>query len=128
VAARKTTTRRNPSRKKTGRQSPSSPKQMLAVLVGLLLLFALNYVDRFEGDIAVCEAEDGRRREIIRSLLPEGAREGSAVEFDEDGNSRLIDDSERVNRIAAKIKSILKTTHIFTLTTRKAHKFKVFRL
>ncbi|MDR1703887.1 MAG: DUF3006 domain-containing protein [Clostridiales bacterium] len=65
-------------------------------------------VDRFEGDIAVCETEDGSRREIIRSLLPEGAREGSAVVFDEDGNSRLIDDSERVNRIAAKMKNIFK--------------------
>ena len=36
-------------------------------------------IDRFEGDVAVCEDEDRRIVEMDRSLLPEGAREGSVL-------------------------------------------------
>ena len=31
-------------------------------------------IDRFEGDVAVCEDEDRRIVEMDRSLLPEGAK------------------------------------------------------
>ncbi len=37
-------------------------------------------IDRFEGDIAVCETDDLKHTEIQRNLLPEGVREGDAVE------------------------------------------------
>jgi hypothetical protein len=65
-------------------------------------------IDRFEGDLAVCEDAEMNRIEISRTLLPEGAREGSAVAADENGVYRLIDDTERVSRIADKMKSVFK--------------------
>jgi len=36
-------------------------------------------IDRIEGDLAVCEREDGAREEIPLCQLPEGAREGSVL-------------------------------------------------
>lgn len=62
-------------------------------------------IDRFEGDVAFCETADGKREEINKALLPESAKEGSAVEFDSNGKSRL-DDSERVNSIASEMKKV----------------------
>ena len=36
-------------------------------------------VDRFEGDIAVCETSDGGHVDIPKSSLPESVREGDVV-------------------------------------------------
>ncbi|AHM56747.1 hypothetical protein EAL2_c14520 [Peptoclostridium acidaminophilum DSM 3953] len=36
-------------------------------------------IDRFEGEVAVVELEDGRFVEIGRELLPENAREGDSL-------------------------------------------------
>ena len=36
-------------------------------------------IDRFEGNIAVCEREDGTMTHLARTLLPAGAREGSVL-------------------------------------------------
>ena len=36
-------------------------------------------IDRFEGDTAVCETAEGQMVEILRSLLPPEAREGSVL-------------------------------------------------
>jgi len=36
-------------------------------------------IDRFEGDFAVCEREDGTHVDILRAALPAEAREGSVL-------------------------------------------------
>lgn len=36
-------------------------------------------IDRFEGDLAVCEREDGTMVNIERSMMPETATEGSVL-------------------------------------------------
>ena len=36
-------------------------------------------IDRFEGDIAVCEKDDGTFEQIPRAELPANAREGSIL-------------------------------------------------
>jgi len=40
-------------------------------------------IDRFEGDIAVCENEDRECVDIHRKHLPENSREGSAIDIDD---------------------------------------------
>lgn len=42
-------------------------------------------IDRFEGDIAVCEDEERRMVEIPRRLLPADAKPGSALLPDGEG-------------------------------------------
>ncbi len=44
----------------------------------------LYVVDRFEGDFAVLENEDGSHKNTYRELLPENVREGDILEFTED--------------------------------------------
>ena len=63
-------------------------------------------IDRIEENIAVCEGGSGQRIEIEKSCLPEGAKEGSAILVSENGDISLVDDSERENRIAEKMKKI----------------------
>lgn len=43
-------------------------------------------IDRFEGDIAVVELEDGKVVNMAKTLLPQTAKEGSVIkiEIDED--------------------------------------------
>ncbi len=66
-------------------------------------------IHRFEGDIAICETANGSRSTMIsKALLPEGAREGSAITYSDKGKYALIDDSKRINLIAAKMRNILK--------------------
>ena len=65
-------------------------------------------IDRIEGNIAVCEDYSGKRIEIEKSHLPEEAKEGSAILVSENGDISLVDDSERENRIAEKMKNIWK--------------------
>ncbi|MCC8022691.1 MAG: DUF3006 domain-containing protein [Clostridiales bacterium] len=42
-------------------------------------------IDRFEGNLAVCEAQDGSFVHIGRDKLPDGAAEGSVLRLDGDG-------------------------------------------
>ncbi|HCC35100.1 MAG TPA: DUF3006 domain-containing protein [Ruminococcaceae bacterium] len=52
-------------------------------------------IDRFEGDFAVCEAEDLTMTDIPRSLLPAGAKRGSVLIKDAAGIYRLDLDEEK---------------------------------
>ncbi|NLO46439.1 MAG: DUF3006 domain-containing protein [Clostridiales bacterium] len=55
-------------------------------------------MDRIEGDIAVCELDDGSMTDIELSSLPEGTREGSVL-VSIDGVSYSIDkDAENAAR------------------------------
>ncbi len=58
-------------------------------------------LDRFEGDFAVCEAEDLTMVNIPVSLLPAGAKRGSVLVKDAAGGYRLDLDAEarRKNKI-----------------------------
>lgn len=55
------------------------------------------YVDRFEGELAVVQREDGVPGVIARKDLPSAAREGSVLVF-EDGAYRLDLPGERARR------------------------------
>ena len=61
------------------------------------------YVDRIESDRAVLQKESGEREEIALSALPEGAREGSMLEY-ADGAFRLAPaaEAERRKRLYAR--------------------------
>lgn len=55
-------------------------------------------IDRIEGDIAICELDDGSMTDIELSSLPEGTREGSVL-VSIDGVSYSIDkDAENAAR------------------------------
>ena len=41
-------------------------------------------IDRFEGEIAVCEQENGEILNIEKSRLPENAKEGDVLDIDDD--------------------------------------------
>ena len=58
-------------------------------------------LDRFEGDFAVCEAEDLTMINIPISLLPAGAKRGSVLLKDVAGGYRLDRETEtkRKNKI-----------------------------
>ena len=43
-------------------------------------------IDRFEGEYAVCEQEDGSFRKIPKVLLPPGSREGDCLVQDKAGD------------------------------------------
>lgn len=55
-------------------------------------------VDRFEGDIAVLELEDGSFIKMAIADLPNGAKEGSVLGFDENGNMAVDRDEEKRRR------------------------------
>lgn len=38
-------------------------------------------IDRFEGEYAVIELEERRMKNVLKSVLPRGAKEGDVVEF-----------------------------------------------
>lgn len=42
-------------------------------------------IDRFEGDFAVCECENGSMKDIEKSILPQDAKEGSVLIVDDNG-------------------------------------------
>jgi len=65
-------------------------------------------IDRFEGNVAICENDDLHRIEIEKTLLPNGAKEGSTIIIGEDSTIILFDDVERKQRIADKMKSVWK--------------------
>ena len=54
-------------------------------------------IDRFENGLAVCERADGTFVQVLRGFLPEGAREGSVLQF-QDGAWALDLEAERERR------------------------------
>lgn len=66
-------------------------------------------IDRFEGDFAIVEMDDGTFEDILRTNLPEKAREGSALVL-EDESWKLDSDAEceRSERIANKMAALFK--------------------
>jgi Protein of unknown function (DUF3006) len=48
-------------------------------------------IDRFEGDLAVCEAEDGKMVDIEKSKLPKNAEVGDVIIL-ENGHFRVNKD------------------------------------
>ena len=65
-------------------------------------------IDRIEGELAVCEADDLKQVEFKTSQLPKGAKEGSTLVLNDAGSLILIEDDERAQRIADKMKSVWK--------------------
>jgi hypothetical protein len=65
-------------------------------------------IDRIEGNIAVCESDDGRIVEIAIIRLPKAVKEGSAIFIEADGTITTADNSEREKRIADKMKAVWK--------------------
>ena len=57
-------------------------------------------IDRFEGNFAVCVDDDGKKIDILKENLPEGAEEGFTI-YDEDGVYKidLKDTEERKHRV-----------------------------
>ena len=56
------------------------------------------FVDRIEGDLAVCETEDGEHLTLPLGCLPDGVREGSVLERDEAGSFLLNAETEEKRR------------------------------
>ncbi|NLB36759.1 MAG: DUF3006 domain-containing protein [Clostridiales bacterium] len=54
-------------------------------------------IDRFEGDIAVCERDDCSMINIQKSKLPKGVRVGNILIIDDSGNIK-IDVQEELRR------------------------------
>ncbi len=54
-------------------------------------------IDRFEGEYAVCEDAQRGMHQILRSLLPHGAKEGDCIVIAQDGRI-AIDESETEKR------------------------------
>jgi Protein of unknown function (DUF3006) len=61
-------------------------------------------IDRFEGDLAVCEAEDGKMVEIEKSKLPENAEVGDIIVL-ENGHFRV--DKEETDRRRKEIEDLM---------------------
>ena len=67
-------------------------------------------VDRIEGKFAVCELPDGDMKNIFLSVLPEGTKEGSIIEFSEkssvllktEENEKRKENFERLNKLFSK--------------------------
>lgn len=55
------------------------------------------YIDRIEGDYAVCEQSSGELTDILCSLLPPGAKEGDMLALHPDGRLEL-DEAEAQRR------------------------------
>jgi len=65
-------------------------------------------IDRFEGDYAVCEDENGEFTDIEKMKLPAEAKEGSTIEMDGNGAVNITENEERKRRIAEKMRIIRK--------------------
>lgn len=66
-------------------------------------------IDRFEGEYAVCEDENGQMIKIPRAELPPGAREGSVLRREAD--HFLLDEQEtraRMQRIRERMAKLWK--------------------
>ena len=66
-------------------------------------------IDRFEGDIAVCEKEDMTNIYLNKNTLPAEARPGSVLNIHTDGSIEINKEEEmrRKKRIAALYKEIM---------------------
>lgn len=51
-------------------------------------------IDRFEGELAICEREDCSMTAIEKSRLPKGVRPGNILKIEEDGTIRLDAEEE----------------------------------
>lgn len=61
-------------------------------------------IDRFEGDFAVIEADNGKIYEIPKAILPRNAKEGSLIEI-------IVKEKEteyRKNKMKEKMNSLFK--------------------
>ena len=59
-------------------------------------------VDRFEGNIAVVELENGQMIDCPKALLPANAKEGSIINItvdEEATNAKLNEVTERMNKL-----------------------------
>lgn len=43
-------------------------------------------IDRWEGDLAICQNEQGKRQEVPKHQLPEGLKEGDWLQLLENGS------------------------------------------
>ena len=66
-------------------------------------------IDRFEGELAVCDA-DGDELSIARSVLPEDASEGDVI-TPVDGGRYLVDEEATHKRRAALKSRLFSLTH-----------------
>jgi len=63
-------------------------------------------IDRFEGELAVCEREDRAMVTLPRAELPPGCREGDALEKTEHGFA-CADNSDARERIREKLRRLM---------------------
>lgn len=61
-------------------------------------------LDRFEGEFAVCEDENGDMRSIAKAELPKNIKEGDVLRFDGSGYSF---DAERTSLRQERVKKLL---------------------
>jgi Protein of unknown function (DUF3006) len=61
-------------------------------------------IDRFEGDLAVCEAEDGKMVDIEKSRLPKNAEVGDVIVL-ENGHFRV--DKKETDRRRKEIEDLM---------------------
>lgn len=61
-------------------------------------------IDRFEGDFAVCEKEDGSFGNLPKEFLPSGSKEGSRIRIELD----LKTEEEDRERITGKMNNLFK--------------------
>ena len=54
-------------------------------------------IDRFEDEFVVCEDDNGDMVEILRKIIPDGAREGDVLAVDNGGNY-YVDECETQRR------------------------------
>lgn len=66
-------------------------------------------IDRFEGDIAVLEDENGGHSDVLRGLIPKDSREGDVLELRDGEYIKRSDLTEiRRERIIGKSKRLFK--------------------
>jgi hypothetical protein len=68
-------------------------------------------IDRFEGDMAVCEKPDRTMINIPRNQLPAGAREGDTLIMDEQSIRIDVEETARRNKRIADRFNRLKSKH-----------------
>jgi hypothetical protein len=61
-------------------------------------------IDRFEGDLAVCEAEDGKMVDIEKSRLPKNAEVGDVIIFE---NGHFLVDKEETDKRRKEIEDLM---------------------
>lgn len=59
-------------------------------------------IDRWEGDLAVCQNQQDQRREIPREKFPPEAKEGDWFFFTEQGSIQISSEETKMRQNAAK--------------------------